>query len=171
MAAQAGQLSCCFAFLAGLGLPCALPSGFGEGRPLSPKQWEAVRSLERLAFSTLTYKLDPALMGRAASNAEDHNKILTALGCVVATFEGGAGYFTTSGGGWPSAFVLAPNFSPSWLPDSSAGSKDAPARFGHQLGDLTFPAFRLAKSIQADRLRFPVPPSLILGLTWVRALI
>ena len=111
-------------------------------------------------------------MGRVASNAEDHNKILAALGCAVATFEGGAGYFTTSGGGWPSAPVLAPDFSaePSWLPDSSAGSKDAPARFGHQLGDLTFPAFRLAKSIQADRLRFPVPPS-FLGLTWMRALI
>ncbi|CAE7583924.1 plsB [Symbiodinium pilosum] len=145
-----------------LGSPARPPTGFGKGRPLSPKQWEAVRSLERLACDrSLTFKLDPALMGRAASKAEDHNKVLAALGRAVSSFESSAGYFAPSGRAgsartpWPRDFS-AEDALPS---DSSSAGFASPAPFGQQLGNLRVPPFCPAKPIQADRLRFPPPPS------------
>ena len=138
-----------------LGSPTRAPSEHGKGRPLSSKQWKAVRSLERLIYdSTKTYKLDPALMGRAASKAEDHNKVLEALGRAVANFASSA----------RSDKPVASE--PCDLSAGAARSSDSraecvrlPAPFGRVVGDLPVPPFCPAKSIQANRLRFPEAPS------------
>ena len=70
-----------------LGCPSQCPATCALGTKLSAKQWQAVRTIEGLAWDCdFSVPIDAAEMGRAASKVEDQDRVLAALSRAAAAF-------------------------------------------------------------------------------------